>query len=355
MKKLLGLIAGLAIMVTFMVNTAAAKQEEVVLLTLPFGTPNYMLDSSMESFLSELKEESPVNLKLKQTPGAMYMVKSMIKNEAAAQKGEKPYQIVQAWAPVIPYMIEGRWPFEKMEMRNLRAISSGAFMINTFVTFDPAVKTPEDLVGKKVGFAERARVFQSILPNKPYFDKNFGGFDKVEWQYLGAGNSKDALLNGSIDAVWASLSAKVEVSETGELVCTMAVPSPPLLELMSAGKQLYFLPENAETIKKSYDPKTDLVMQPVLIKKGAIKGVEKDFTARGMATAMVCWNHLSEDVVADMVATVYTNLDRLASYNKSFSLYSENPYPVGMDSELAHPGLFKALERLGMEKPKVGK
>ena len=355
MKKVLKVMFCLLVLAGGTVNPVLADKPSMVLLTLPFGTPSYMLDSSLESFFGELGEKSPVSLKLKQTPGAMYMVKALLKNEASAHQGKKPYQLVQAWAPVVAYMQEGRWPFEKMPMPNVVALSGGVFMINTFVTFDPEIKTPENLAGKKVGFAEKARVFQSILPNKAYFDKAYGGFDKVKWQYLGANNAKDALLNGSIDAVWTAMSGKVSLSDTGELVCTMAVPSPPLLELMSAGKQLYFLPENADLIRKVYDPKTDFVMQPVRIKKGAIKGVDKEFTARGMVTVMAAWNHLSEDVVADFVTTVYTNLDRLKEYNKAFSLYPRNPYPLGVEKKLVHPGLLKAMEKMGMEIPKIGR
>jgi TRAP-type uncharacterized transport system substrate-binding protein len=353
MKKILIAIIGAVMIMTSSAGMAAAGGKEVTMMTMPFGTPFYMIDSAVEAFFTELGDKSPVNLKLKQTPGAMYIVKSLLKNQEAMKSGKTPYSVQQALASIVPYMREGRWPFEKAPLEGLRAISGGVFVVNTFVTFDKDIKTPADLAGKKVGFAEKARVFQSILPNKPYFEKAYGGFDKVKWQYLGSNNSKDALLNGSIDAAWVSLSAKVSVNDAGEIVCEMAVPSPPLLELLSAGKELYFVNEDAATIKKASDPATDYILHPVLIKKGSVKGLDHDVTARGVIMCMTALEHMSEDDVASIVTTIYSNLDRLISFNKVFALYPKNPYPIGLDPKHAHPGLLKALKNMNMEIPKL--
>lgn len=354
MKKLLSIsLAVMVIMSTAFATVAAAKKTEVTFMTMPFGTSFYMLDSAVESLFNEENCKADVSLKLKQTPGAMYIAKSFFQNEKAMQKGEIPFQVTQAMAPVLPYMIEGRWPFKKIPLTNLRTICGGLFMVNVFVTFDPDIKTPADLADKKVGFAERARVFQSILPNKPYFDKLYGGFDKVNWQYLGANNSKDALLNGSIDAAWLTMTAKVEINDQGQLVCTKAVPSPPLLELMSAGRPLHFVSENAAKIKSAYDPAKDFVLQPILVQKGSLKDIKHSFTARGMAMGLATFKSMPDDLVVDIVTTIFSNLDRLASYNQAFALYPKNPYPIGLDPQYAHPGLLKALKKMGMEIPKV--
>jgi TRAP-type uncharacterized transport system substrate-binding protein len=350
MKKFSIVFMSILVLGGMIATVSANGKTDITLITLPFGTPSYVMDSALESFFKKQKNSS-VNIQLKQTPGAMYVIRTLFEQDVKTATGQVPQPMVINWAPVFYYATEGRPPLTKFPLPNLRVLYGGFFFVNTFVTFDKSIKTPADLAGKKVGFAERARPFQSVFPNKPYFDRGYGGFGKVKWQYLGSANSKDALMNGSIDAHWGTLIARGVLNEDGSVSAVMVAPSPPMLELLSSGRPLYFVQEDPAITRSAYNQKTDQVMLPVFVKKGALKGLNKDLWTRGMASVMTVHKSMPNDIAEEIVTTVFTNLKRLSAYSKMFALYPPNPYPIGIGKDMIHPGLFKALKKLGVKPP----
>jgi TRAP-type uncharacterized transport system substrate-binding protein len=345
-KLLMLLVVGMTLSSTAM----AGGKTDVSIMTLPFGTPSYLIDMAVESLYSEQKDTN-LNVKLSQTPGALYIIRYFHDNQAKLQSGEVAQPFFTASDSILPYFIEGRPPLKKFAVPTLKALWGQMLLVNTFVTFDKDIKTPADLAGKKVGFAEKSRPFQSMFPNMPYFNKGYGGYNKVKWQHLGAVNSKDAMLNGSIDAVWAGFAGKLELDDKGNVVCNIGNPSPPLLELMNAGRPLYFVKEDPAIIKSSYDAKTDQVMMPVLVKKGAFKGIKEDYWTRGMQGVVAADASMPEEVAAELITTVFKNKKRLSEYQGIYNFFPDNPYPVNVPKERIHPGMFKALKNLGMEVP----
>jgi TRAP-type uncharacterized transport system substrate-binding protein len=350
LRKTLRLLMLLVIGMTLSSTAMAGAKTDVSIMTLPFGTPSYLVDMAIESLYSEQKD-SKLNVKLSQTPGALYIIRYFHDNQEKLKSGKVAQPFFTISDSILPYMAEGRPPLKKFAVPTLRALWGQMLAINTFVTFDKSIKTPADLAGKKVGFAEKARPFQSMFPNMPYFNKGYDGYNKVKWQHLGAVNSKDALLNGSIDAVWATLFGKLDYDEKGNIICKIANPSPPLLELMNAGRPLYFVKEDPAIIKSSYEAKTDLVMMPVLVKKGAFKGIEEDYWTRGMQGIVAADASMPDEVAVDLITTVFKNYKRLSEYQGIYNFFPDNPYPINVPKENIHPGMFKALKVLGLEVP----
>jgi TRAP-type uncharacterized transport system substrate-binding protein len=295
--------------------------------------------------------DTNLNVKIKQTPGAFYIIRTLAGMQGKIASGEVPQPLIGSTDGILPFTAEGRPPFDKFPLPRTKVLWGRMGYIKVFVTFDENIKTPADFAGKKVGFAEKARAFESNIPNMPYFNKGYGGYDKVKWQHLGAGNSKDALLSGAIDVHWGTLVTKVALDDQGRQVALYAVPAPGLMELMSAGRELYFVNEDPEITKSSTDPAKDMVLSPVLIPAKALKGLKKDFWARGQQGVMIGDATMPDAVAEELVMTVWKNMKRLSEYQKMFGLYGESPYPLNVPKKYIHPGLIKATQKLGFKTP----
>ncbi len=346
MKRFLSLLTAFML---FASPALAVEPRTIELLTLQFGTASYASDMAMESLFKELK--SPLTLLLKQTPGAMYINRYNTENKEKMRKGEVPFTMSLTTSAITMYSAKGLPPYQDYPQPDSRVIFGMNGMVMPFVTFNPDIKSPADFAGKKVGFAEKSRPNQSILPNQPVFDKAYGGFDKVDWQYLGFANSKDALLNGSIDVHMGSISGTFGTDEAGNIVLLKGTYDPALMEIVSANRPFYFVSEDPEVLKTVYDPNTDLVHFPVLIKAGTLPGYDKDFWVKGGLVVYALDKEVPDDVVEELVVTIFKNKARLADYYEGFSHMGDNPYPLGLDPAFIHPGLYKAMKTLGVPLP----
>ncbi|MBT4265584.1 MAG: ABC transporter substrate-binding protein [Deltaproteobacteria bacterium] len=329
--------------------SAAGKKADVEILTQKFGTAVYQVDNAVQTVFSELKE-SNLNVRTKQTPGAMYPIRTWHGLRDKLDAGAVAHIAVGTTDAITEWSVAGRPPFDKFPLPEARVLWGTLGYIKVFVTFDKNIKTPADLIGKKVGVEGKANIFAHILPNKPYFDKNFGGYNKVKWQYLGDANAKDALLSGSVDAAYATFVTKLAKDKQGRVLGVYAHPTPPLMELMSSGRKLYFVDEDPDIIKKTY-VQGKYMMTPMLIIKGALKGVDKALWVRGVQGAMAVDATMPDEVAEEMVLTAWKNMKRLADYSKMFLMYADSPYPVNVPKQIVHPGTISATLKLGFKVP----
>jgi TRAP-type uncharacterized transport system substrate-binding protein len=320
----------------------------IEILTLPFGTSSYSTDMGMESFFKEIN--GPLRFLLKQTPGAMYITRYNHENREKMVAGKIPFTITLSTAAITPYVAKGLPPYQDFPLpsRVLCAIDGLAIV---WVTFDPAIQSPADFAGQKVGVAERSRPNQSELPNRPVFDHAYGGYDKVDWQYLGFGNSKDALLNGSIAVHAGNLSGEIKTAPDGTLYMDSCTPDPALMEIISAGRPFHFVSEDPAVLRAAYDPEKHLVHFPVLIKAGAVPNLTEDAWAKGGFIVYSGDMDMPAEAVEEMVYQMWSKRDRLADFYEGFRTMGASPYPAGCDPQYIHPGLFRALNRLGIALP----
>lgn len=312
-----------------------------------FGTPQYTEGTALEEVFR--KSGSWIQWKAQETPGAMYINKYIFQNLAKMKAGEAPVIVTSASASIMPWFIEGRPPFKKIPLPDSRALFSTSSWITVFLTFDKNIKSTRDFVGKKVGIPEKSRPFMSTLPLKPYFGKGLGIWKKVDWQYIGPMNSKDALLNDRIDVSVATFMGKAEKDADGNFVCRWAAPLPPEMEIMNSGRAFNVVPFDPKVVEKSYDFSKDMRLYPVLIKKGAIKGIDKDvwgLLANGLIRVAL---PLPRDVVKEVIRVRYKYRKELAKFHAALSFYPENPYPVGVPESWVNPGVKEAVEALGFK------
>lgn len=330
----------------------ALEPVSIELLTLPFGTASYNTDMAMESLFKEI--ESPVKMMLKQTPGALFMSRYAFDNRAKMIEGKIPFTLSALAAPNVPYMAAGLPPYQDYPTPNTRIIAMLNGVLIPFVTFKQEIKSPADFVGRKVGIAEKSRPNMSTLPNKPVFDHAYGGYDKVDWQYLGFANSKDAILNGSIDVHMGNMTCTLQQAEDGSFYTTAVTMDPALMEVVSSGNAFYFVSEDPAVLKAAYDPDKDQVFLPVLMKAGSVAGQKEDVWVKGTFAVYALDSAVSDEVVEEIVYQMFTNRARLADYYEGFSYMGDTPYYSNViDTKWIHPGMFRAMKRLNIALPEA--
>ena len=351
-KTIFGL--ALAVLAVFLMTPLGLHAQEkpytIIQMTTPFGTPAYTEGSAMEEVFK--KAGSWVKWKAQETPGAMYVNKYMFMNEQKMRSGELPPVVTAFSASVMPYIIEGRPPFKEIPVPFSRAIFSSPSYVSLFLTFGDGIKSLKDLEGKRVGIPEKSRPFSGVLALRPYFEKGLGIWKKVKWQMIGPVNSKDAMLNDRIDAHLATFMGRVEQAPDGTFVCTGAAAGPPEMELMNSGRSWNVVPFDMERVKKSYDFSKDPMLYPVLIKKGALKGLDHDVWALAAVGLYRGPDFIPPEVLAEVIRVRHEYRDELAKFHAALSFFPKNPYPVGVPEKWVAPGVREAVEKLGLQVPK---
>lgn len=325
------------------------KPVEVVIMTTPFGTPMYNEGAAYEQVFK--KAGSWVHMKHQETPGAFYMYTYIPKNRDKMIAGEISQTVATSASTAIRFVAEGRPPFQK-SWPTTRGLVSSVGYVFFFLTFDPEIKSLGDLVGKRVGTATAARIFTGRLFDKPLFGKGLGIYDKIKWAELGAAGSKDAILDGKLDATKLWFAGRLEVGEDGSLYAPAIAPSPPTMELLSSGRKYHFLPIEAEWIKKGFDYSKDQEVLPALVKKGAMKGLDQDIPALVGPGVIQCDSSLPDDVVEEIVRVRHEYRKEFAKYHAQLAFLPTTPYPLGTPKEYVHPGVIKAMKKLGIPIPK---
>jgi len=330
---------------------AEQKPYTVIQMTTPFGTPMYTEGTALEEVFK--KANSWVKWKVKEAPGAMYIQRYKFENEDKMKSGEIPPVVTSFSAAVMPYVNEGRKPFQKFPLPSTKALFSSPSFITLFATFDETINSAEDFVGKRVGMSEKSRPFLGgVLNHLPYFGKGLGIWKKVKWEFVGPVNSKDAMLNDRIDIHTSTFRAKVEKMGDGTFVCKALAPATPTMELMNSGKKLKFIGYKPEIIKKSFDFSKDMMVYPVLIKKGTYKGIDQDIWGMAALGLYRAPDFLPDNVVKEIMRIRHEYREELAKYHAILKFFPENPYPVGVPEKWVVPGVKKAMNDLGYPLPK---
>jgi TRAP-type uncharacterized transport system substrate-binding protein len=189
------------------------------------------------------------------------------------------------------------------------------------------------------------------LINVPLFDRGLGIIDDVEWAPLGAIGSKDAFLNGKIDARSSGFGGKIKVADDGTYYFDKVVPNAPTMEILNSGKKVFFLSTDKELVEKAFDFSKDPITTPTLIKKGAFKGLDRDIWALGSLMGLQCDSGLPDDVVEEIIRVRHTHKDDFAKYHAALAGFPDTPYPLGTPEKYVHKGVFKAMKKLGLPLP----
>jgi TRAP-type uncharacterized transport system substrate-binding protein len=198
-----------------------------------------------------------------------------------------------------------------------------------FLTYNPEIKTPKDLIGKRIAVAPPTSSMR-VMSNTILRDA-WGILDQVELKVHDLTSLKEALLGGEIDVAF---EAQAWEGGDGRWSTTSSV-----MELIGE-KQTYWLNISQEDADK-VDQKNVWQLLRVAMPKGSLPG--RNNPPEGVAipayvSTMVAWDTTEEEVAYELVKFLAGNAEAWSERtNMPMSLDRFLQFP-GLTEDMVHPG-----------------
>lgn len=351
-KKLSVMLLVLTMMTIGLISPTQAAEHtpvDVVFMTTPFGTHMYSTGAAAEQVFK--KAGSWVRVRHQETPGAMYMYRYMVQNREKMQSGKIPHTVVVGSPTMVDFLAEGRKPFDKMPWPTVKALVPIPAVMGLYASFDAGIHSLGDLAGKRVCTGERSRPFQGVILDKPLFG-GMGIYDKIKWSPLGSVGCKDALLNGSVDAIPLRFMGLIDINDDGMFVTPKCAGGPATMEIINSGRSLHFIPMTEQQLAITRKIPGALVQHPIIFKKGAFEGLDQDIMGRAGPNGFLCDASLPDEIVMEIVRVWKTHRSDFATYDAMLGFMPRTPYPVGAEADEVHPAVVKTMQEMGWPLPK---
>lgn len=228
--------------------------------------------------------------------------------------------VMEARAGVAPY---------KQAFTGLKLIGNMSENIQTLISFDPNIKTIEDLKGKRVGLGPKPTVLghnhASIIMAASSDPKS------IDFEYMNWGSMRDAMLDGSIDAMILGVSSRqtppwVPVSVYGELIASRGNP--------------HYIDIPEEAVK--YECKS--------VPAGSIGDnvPAKDIASWRDLLGLYAFDELDEQTAYTIAKVLYENCEEMATYSAAAKgIWPELIVPTVPD-DMIHPGALRLYKEKGL-------
>lgn len=248
------------------------------------------------------------------------MINSLTSNEyARARLGLKP------------------WPRKMTDLMVVNVESRNGLGL---ATYDPNIRTPKDLVGKKVGiFVKVASPNALILA---LMRDAWGILDKVKISYHRPMALKDMLVTGTVDAVYSLNMTELSGGKFGQ--------APFSANVMGARKTywLNITEEDIAIVNKKNPWTTDLMVVP----KDALGpgSPPKDTGLITLVIGMLAWQDMPADVVYELIKFVDENSGAWSKRLRGFRMDHGSiiAWP-GLTEDMVQPGALKYYKEKGIK------
>ena len=232
---------------------------------------------------------------------------------------------------------EGKPPF-KRAFKDLKAIGNLSENIQTLITFDKNIKTVDDLAGKKLGCGPKPTVLGHN--HASVTTAGMKAPDSVKVSFMAWGNLRDAMMDGSIDAMILGVGTRPTppyspVAVYAEMVASRGVPT--------------FIDLSPEAVAKA--AKADgIPYQPVVLKAGTIAEnvPPRDIQAYHDILGFYAFDQLPEETAYTLAKVLYENCSELATYSAvAKGLWPALVVPTVPDDQI-HPGALRFYKEKGL-------
>jgi TRAP-type uncharacterized transport system substrate-binding protein len=251
------------------------------------------------------------------------MINSLTSNEyARARLGLKP------------------WPRKMTDLMVVNVESTNGLSL---ATYDPDIKTPKDLIGKKVGLFPKVASPNALIV--ALMRDAWGILDKVKISYHRPMALKDMLVTGTVDAVYSLNVMPLSGGKWGQA---------PFSANVLGARKTYWInvtPEDIAIVNKKNPWDADLLMVP----KDALGpgSPPKDTGLISLVMGMIAWQDMPEDVVYELIKFVDENSGEWSKRLRGFRMDHDSiiAWP-GLTKDMVHAGALKYYKEKGI---KVGK
>ncbi len=237
--------------------------------------------------------------------------------------------VMEARAGVAPY---------KQAFTGLKLIGNMSENIQTLISFDPNIKTIEDLKGKRVGLGPKPTVLghnhASIIMAASSDPKS------IDFEYMNWGSMRDAMLDGSIDAMILGVSSRqtppwVPVSVYGELIASRGNP--------------HYIDIPEEAVKKASEA-DKIAYECKSVPAGSIGDnvPAKDIASWRDLLGLYAFDELDEQTAYTIAKVLYENCEEMATYSAAAKgIWPELIVPTVPD-DMIHPGALRFYKEKGL-------
>ncbi len=262
-----------------------AEIVELEMYSAPIGTPPYQMAVVLSGMLKEFHPW------LRATPIETLGCAEAIETSYKFPLERKKYVIMYGGSlPDVVNAQEGNPPYGK-KYPDLKLIGKKDTSAKAFCTYDPEIRTPEDIIGKRVGSMTEVQS-PTILMNAVMRDA-WGIFDQVKMSYHIPKDFKDILITGVADTVWG---ACFTVAEGG-------FGSSAYFSEIWGAKHTYVVNITQDDVDK-VNAANDWKTEHILVPKGALgenSPPDEDTGCIAIMGPIFCWPEVDEEIVYELV------------------------------------------------------
>ncbi|MBL4908107.1 MAG: TAXI family TRAP transporter solute-binding subunit [Sneathiella sp.] len=309
----------------------AQSAEGVSLMTGPFGTGSYVLGNALEQLSKKHSKEIVINSS--ETPGLVFNAKKVSRSKDLQKN------TIMSFTTGVNYLAtQGSKPF-KTKHETTKLIANYNLGSVWLATFDPEIRTAEDLVGKTIALGRPPQILWTIEPQK-IIDLGWGLKGKINIERLGTKQAAQALLDGAVDAAI--------IGGYADPITGKFSPSPQTVELLGTGKTLYHIPWGTAAVEKV--AATGMSIKPLTVPAGAIAGMDKPHEVFFDPISWVGYASLDDELAYKVTKLIIQNVDGFSEYHALGKLMSKGSLAYGWEAKDIHPGALRAYREAGLVK-----
>lgn len=346
-ERLLGLIGSICLILVLaalpFMGACAPKEvtpppHEPVTLEIysnPFGNAGYVLSFALADIIN--KNSEWLRAVTIETPSAAANLQILQRSP------EKSGVWVGYVNPLsLHYSTLGGAPFtlEKPFIMSVKAVSIAALIGAPFLTTNPNIKTPQDLIGKTVAL-EPVGSTEEFVPR--FLLEAWGVLNDVKIVTMGFGAQSDALIDGTIDL---GRSGAVILGHEEFSDWTPIAP----FEALCMARETYIFPTTAEDYAMARE-NSGYPIYPIGGKGKTIgKSTLPDWLGSQISNGWFVSEDMPDDVVTEIVRIIYENADLFKTYHANGAAIAKGTVGgVAIPRDGYHPAVIKYLEAKGLK------
>jgi len=232
-------------------------------------------------------------------------------------------EVVAAWQGKPPY---------KRKFTDLKYLGLCNLPGFTFITYNPDIRTPQDLIGKTIALNIRGTPVTTL--GEITLEHGWGIYDKVRLSYHLPMSHKDVLLTGVADAVFSGQATPIKGGEFEVF--------PYCLQIIGARKT-YWLDITEEDVAR-IDEKTPWKATRLVLPKGAL-GPDvppEDVGLLVMVVAFLIWEDTPEEIAYELVKLLAENGEEWSRRGGGMETSAEYMASLpGLTEDMLHPGALR--------------
>lgn len=235
---------------------------------------------------------------------------------------------------------DGGEPFEK-KFTNMRVLGLNQISAYNFISMDPAIKTKEDLVGKKIAMGKKGSSIS--ICSEFILGDCWGMLDKVDAQYIGWKEGGQAMKDGLVDAMLVIES--ISADDAGNAIWA---DHPSFAELISL-KEVYFIAPTAAEVEAGREKKGWPIASYNIPANAFGPNQPEAAGAISVMNAYFADTSMPGEVAYEIMKIQYEYYQEWAGYHNAIKAITPDTLgfaPVSSEGEY-HPGALKYLKEKG--------